>query len=84
MDHHLGDAVSAVYDKFLFTPVDQWDFKFTTIVGIDCADSVHQADSALYGKSAARSDLGFISFRQFQENSRRDEFPLARLQNHRF
>jgi hypothetical protein len=65
---HLGDAVSASKRVWLSAQIDCRDLYFPAVIGIDGSGRINQSDTVFYRQSAARSNLGFKSFRKRDGN----------------
>ena len=63
-NHHLGNALSVLYDKRLLRQIYQHHTNLTTIIRIDSARCIQYRDTLLQSQSASRSYLCLIANRQ--------------------
>ena len=74
---HLGDPLSPIDNERILAEVDEDHLDFATIVGIDGARTVQDGHAVLDGKSAAGTNLGFVTRWESDLESGRYEGTLA-------
>lgn len=81
LDYHLGDAITALDRVRLRPQIDQGDFNFTPVIGIDGARRIDESDAMLHRQAAPRPDLCFVAGRQGHGKPGRDKGDLPHLQS---
>ena len=81
-DHLCYAVVVLDYEGFV-AQVDQDHPDFTTVIAVDRARGIHQADPVLQGQSAARPDLGLVPRGDLDDQARWYQDPFPWSQGHR-
>ena len=68
-DHHLGDAVSGLDYEGVLAEVQEDDFDFAAVGGVDGAGGVGDCDGVLEGEAGAGADLGLKAWGEFDREA---------------
>ena len=71
--NHLGDAFAVLDGKGEVGVVDEQDFDFATVIGVDGAWAIEYGNAVFECQTAAGPHLCFVSFGEFDEESGGDE-----------
>src|SRR6202521_3248357 len=75
-DDELGDTVAGIYQDRLLAEINQQNFYFAAIVGVDSPGRVPQREAVLDPAATARPPLPLVPNRNLDRDSGRDPPPL--------
>ena len=74
----MRDTLAALDDKWLGAVIDQQDFDFAAVIGIDRTWRVEDGDAMPQRQSGSRTDLPLVARWQRDGEPTRDQYPFAR------